>query len=86
MRVDAAQTPESALAPAIAAEVGDRDLLVVANDGKDNLTLAVDDDPDLTSDFVGEFGEIPGELLRDDFLRGDPSAVDALQALDLACL
>jgi hypothetical protein len=52
MRVDAAQTPQPARATAIAAQIGDDDLLVVADDGKADLALAVDDDPYLTSDFV----------------------------------
>jgi hypothetical protein len=83
--VDAAQSLEPACCNAIAAQIGDRYLLVVADDGEENLTLAVADDPYLTPDFVGEFGEIPGKLLRDDFLRRDPSPVDTLQGLDLAC-
>ena len=84
MRVDAAQALEPACCNAIAAQIGDLDFLVVADDGEENLTLAAADDPYLTPDFKREFGEIPGQLLRDDFLRRDPSPVDTLQGLDLA--
>ena len=86
MGVDAAQALEPAGCRAIAAQIGDRDLFVVTDDGEEDLTLAADDDPYLTSDFKREFGEIAGELRRDDFLRRDPSPVDTLQGLDLARL
>jgi len=46
--------------------------------------LAVADESDLASDFLGELGEVAGELRGDDLLRGDLATVDALQALYLA--
>jgi hypothetical protein len=49
--VDAAQAGKPAFGAAKGAEVGNRDLLVVAHDGEVDLTLAVDDDPYLASDF-----------------------------------
>ena len=84
MGVDAPQTLEPAFAAAVTAEVGDEDLFVVTYDSEDNLTLAVDDNPDLASYFLGELGEVAGELRRDDLLGGDPAAVDPLQSLYLA--
>ena len=51
MRVDAAQAGEPAFGAAKGAEVGNRDLFIVADDGEDNLALAADNDPDLASDF-----------------------------------
>jgi len=84
VRVDAAQALEPACCNAIAAQIGDRYLFVVADDGEENLTLAAADDPYLASDFKGKFGEIAGQLLGDDFLRRYPSPVDTLQGLDLA--
>jgi hypothetical protein len=84
MGVDAAQASQSALAAAVFAEVGDLDLLVVTHDGEADLTLAVNDDPYLASDFERELGEETGELRGDDLLGGDSPAVDPLQGLDLA--
>jgi len=83
MGVDAVQPLEPPFAAAVAAEVGDDDLLVVPDDGKADLPLAVDNNPDLASDFPGELGEVAGELRGDDLVGGDPAAVDPLQSLDL---
>lgn len=83
MGMDAPQSLEPAFAAAVAAEIGDEDLLVVPHDGEADLTLAVADDPYLASDFVGELAEVAGELRGDDLLGGDLAAVDPLQGLDL---
>ena len=83
--MDASQAAQPSAPPTVTAEVGDEDLLVVPHDGEVDLSLAVDDDPDLTPDCLGELGEVPGQFRRDDLLRGDPAAVDALQGLYLAC-
>ena len=84
MGVNAAQAAQPPPAPPVAAQVGDHDLLVVPHDGEADLALSVDDDPDLAPDVVGELGEVPGQFLGDDLLRGDLAAVDALQGLYLA--
>jgi hypothetical protein len=60
MGVDASQAAQPSPPTTVPAEVGDEDLPVVPHDGEDDFTLAVDDDPDLTPDFPGEFGEVPG--------------------------
>jgi len=83
--VDASQAAQPPPPPTVPAEVGDEDLLVVPHDGEVNLPFAVDDDPDLTPDFLGELGEIPGQFRCNDLLRGDLSTVDTLQGLYLAC-
>ena len=84
MGVDASQAAQPPPTTPVFAEVGDEDLLVVPHDGEDDLALAVDDDPDLASDFLGEFGEVTGQFRGDDLLRGDLATVDPLQGLYLA--
>lgn len=83
--MDASHAAQPPPPTAVPAEVGDDDLLVIPNNGEVDLPLAVDNDPDLTSDLMGELGEVPGQFRRDDLLRGDPATVDTLQGLYLAC-
>jgi hypothetical protein len=85
MGVDASQAAQPPPTTPVFAEVGDEDLLVVPHYGEADLTLAVDDDPDLTPDFLGELGEVPGQFRGDDLLRGDLTTIDTLQGLYLAC-
>ena len=84
MGVDASQAAQSSPSTPKPAEVGDEDLLVVPHDGEVDLPLAVDDDPDLTPDLMGELGEVPGQFRGNDLLWGNPAVVDALQGLYLA--
>ena len=84
MGVDAPQAAQPPTPPTVPAEIGNDDLLVVPYDGEVDLPFAVDDDPDLTPDFMGELGEIPGQFRCDDLLREDPATVDTLQGLYLA--
>jgi hypothetical protein len=51
MGVDAAQARKPAFGTAVCAQIGDDDFFVVADDGKDNIALAIDDDAYLTPDF-----------------------------------
>jgi hypothetical protein len=51
MGVDAAQAGKPAPGPPVCAEVGNDNLFIVADDGEADLTLAVDNDPYLASDF-----------------------------------
>jgi hypothetical protein len=85
MGVDASQPPQPPSPPTVPAEVGDEDLLVVPHDGEVDLALAIDDDPDLTSDLMGELGEVPGQFRGDDLLRWNLATIDTLQGLYLAC-
>ena len=83
--MDASQATQPPPPTPVPAEVGDEDLLVVPHDGEDDLPFPVDNDPDLTPNFLGELGEVPGQFRGDDLLRGDLAAVDTLQGLYLAC-
>ncbi len=83
MGMDAAQPSKPAFGAAKGAEVGNDDLFVVADEGENDLALAVDDDPYLASDFERELGEETGKLKGDDLLGRDAAAVDPLQGLDL---
>jgi hypothetical protein len=51
MGVDAAQARKPALGAAVCAQIGDGDFFVVTHDSKADLTLAMNDDPYLASDF-----------------------------------
>ena len=86
MGVYAAETFQASRTRSIFLEIGDHDRLVVADDYMGYPALAVDQEPDLTADFIRELANGLGEFRRDDKSRCGSATVEVLQAADLVCL
>jgi hypothetical protein len=83
--VDAPQPSKSSPLSPIPAEIGDDNLSIVSDNGKNNLTVAVDNDPYLSLYFPRALGEITGKFGRNDKMGGNFPSVNPFQIFYLAC-
>jgi len=84
--VHQAQPAEADLAGAGAADVGQLQLVGVADDDPLHVALAVQQHADLAVDLPRQLGEVAGQLRADDVVRADAAAVGVPQPLQLAVL
>jgi hypothetical protein len=64
-------------------EVGKFDASVIADHYVFNMAAAIDKRPDLSTGFVGQFGELARELRRHDLVRGNPPGVELFYSAKL---
>jgi len=86
MRVDAPQPPQTASAPHVPGKIRQNDLAVVADNDVADLSLAVDEDANLTADFMGTFGKVASQFAGDDLIGRHPTSANPFQRLELAGL
>jgi len=82
--MDAPQPSKPSPPPPVPAEIGDDNLSIISDDGKNNFTIAVDNDPYLSPYFPGTLGEITGKFGRNDKIGGNLPSVNPFQIFYLA--
>ena len=86
VRVHQAQAPQTYLARAGTADVGQLELVRVAHNHRFDGTLTGEQDADLSVGLEGELGEVPRELGADDFVHRHMPAPGVLEVLEFAGL
>jgi hypothetical protein len=67
-------------------EIGDDNRLVIANHDMGYPASTIDQQTDLTADFMRELGNGLGKFWRDDKSRWGSPTIEIVQAADLVCL
>jgi len=83
VRVDQPQAAEATFGGTRAADVGEHELGRVADDDPLHLTVAVDEHAHLPTGRRGHLGHRACELGREESIERDPSAVEALERVDV---
>ena len=79
--MDETQTPEGLSSKREAVEIRDKDTMRISYNYMGDRTTPAGHDPELLARFKGDASEIPGKFLRNNFIGGDPAAVDLLKEL-----
>ena len=86
VRVDETEASETRDTCSKPGEIGKRDAALVTYQDIFDGASPSDQDPDLPSDFTGEFCQQPCDVGRNDSLRRDPLPVEAFDPFDLTGL
>jgi hypothetical protein len=62
MGMNAAESSQAACGDALGHNAGYEDLVMIADNDTGDLALPVDEQADLSSDFAGDVGNVPGEF------------------------
>jgi hypothetical protein len=79
--MDETQSPESLSSKRKAFEIRNEDAMRISHDHMGDRTTPAGDDPELLTCFKGDTSEIPGKFLSNDFIGGNPAAIDLLKKL-----
>jgi hypothetical protein len=86
MGVNTTETFEAAYSEPIAAEVGDPDMFVIADDHMSHFPFAGHEQGHLSFNIMGDGAKLAGQIMGNDLVDGNPATIQILKPLVLAGL